>query len=184
MIKTLAIGAWVVVVALGSVYFSVNMAMAPKEDPEAKRRANMETIRGDVTSLPVLQDGVVTGYFLTRLSYVGDKDKLASVHIPIQVLATDELFDALVGKKMLNLQDNSNFNLDEFRGLIKDAMNKKLGDEVIEDVLVEQIDYLSKNDIRSNLAQRNLNMQTGQKLINENAPDNGAHGGAEKAAGH
>lgn len=184
MVKTLGIGVWVVAVALASVYFSVNLAMAPKEDPEAARRANMETIRGDVTSLPVLEDGQVMGYFLTRLSYVGDKAKLAAVHIPIQVIATDELFDALVGKKMLNLHDNSHFDLDEFRKTIKEAINNKLGDDVIEDVLVEQIDYLSKNDIRSNLAQHNLNMQTGQKLIDENAPEDGAGHAAESTAGH
>lgn len=174
MLKTLVIGIWVVAVALGAVYFSVNMALTPDEDPEAARLASLETIRGDVTSLPVIQDGKVQGYFLTRLSYVGDKARLSQVHIPITALITDELFDTLVGKKLLNLQDNSGFDLDEFRKMIKDAINKKLGEDVIEDILVEQIDYLSKNDIRSNIAQHNLNMQTGKALIDGQVPEDGA----------
>ncbi len=184
MFKTLAIGAWVVIVALGSVYFSVNMSMAPEEDPEAAKQASLETIRGDVTSLPVIQNGQVAGYFLTRLSYVGDKVKLANVHIPIDALITDELFNALVGDNILNLQGNSGFDLDEFRNVIKNHINEKLGGEVVEDVLVEQIDYLSKNDIRSNIAQRNLNMQSGKTLLNGGVSEDGAQNAPDQNAGH
>ena len=184
MLKIIVIGIWVVAVALGSVYFSVNMSMTPEEDPEAKRLASLETIRGDVTSLPVIENGKVTGYFLTRLSYVGDKAKLAEIHIPIDALITDELFTTLVGSHVLDLRDNSGFNLDEFRKTVKEAINKKLGEDAIEDILVEQIDYLSKSDIRSNIAQKNLNMQTGQTLLDGHVAEDGAGHGAEAAAGH
>ncbi len=184
MLKTLAIGGWVVAVALASVYFSVNMSMAPEVDPEAASHANLQTIRGDVTSLPVIQDGLVSGYFLTRLSYVGDAAKLAEVHIPIDALITDELFTALVGNRILNLRDNSHFDLDEFRNGIKEKINEKLGGEIIEDVLVEQIDYLSKNDIRSNIAQRNLNMQTGQGLLQGEVHEDGAAHAPKQDSGH
>ncbi len=182
MVKILGTGIWLVIVALAATYFSVTLAMAPEEDPDAAHRAALETVRGDVTSLPVIADGAVKGYFLTRMSYIADRAKLAEVNVPIDALITDELFTQLVGNKVLDLQQNDGFDLDAFRNQVRDALNARLGDEVIEDVLVEQIDYLSKADIRSNIAQSNLNMQTGEKVLAGEA--NGADHAAPASGGH
>jgi hypothetical protein len=64
MFKLVASGVWVVAVALVAVYFSVQSSLAPKVDTEAAaRQANEETIRGELTSLPVFENGDVKGYF-------------------------------------------------------------------------------------------------------------------------
>ena len=170
MVKLIASGIWVVVVALVAVYFSVQMALAPKVDKEAEaRRAAEETIRGELTSLPVIQDGDVQGYFLTKLSYVVDKVKMANVHIPIDVLINDQLFTLLVGNKMVDISNHQNFDVPAFRKAIQDAINKRLGDDVVHDVMIEQIDFLSKKDIRSNMEQKNLNIKGGAPIVKEGA---------------
>ena len=185
MFKLVASGIWVVAVALVAVYFSVQTALSPKVDKEAAaRRAAEETIRGELTSLPVIGEDGVQGYFLTRLSYVVDKVKMASVHIPIEVLITDELFTTLVGDKMLNIANHNNFDIDGFRKLIKDALNKRLGDDVVHDVLVEQIDFLSKNDIRSNIAQKNLNIKGGAPIVKGDVVEDGSAAGHESPPAH
>lgn len=185
MLKLVISGIWVVIVALIAVYFSVQMAMAPKVDEAAAaRKAAEETIRGELTSLPVIDGGSVKGYFLTRLSYVVDKVKMAAVHIPIDVMITDELYTALVGDRMIDLEDRSSFDVAAFRKLVKDAVNKRLGEEVVFDVLIEQIDYLSKEDLRASMAQKKGTIQSGDSIVKGDVANDGAHAEGAPATGH
>jgi hypothetical protein len=177
MFKLVASGIWVVIVALIAVYFSVQMALAPKVDEEAAaRKAAEETIRGELTSIPVIQDGAVKGYFLTRLSYVVDKVKMAAIHVPMEVMITDELYTTLVGDRVIDLGNRSSFDVAAFRQLIKEAVNKRLGQEVVFDVLIEQIDYLSKDDLRASMAQKKGTIESGDPIVkNEVAKDDAGH---------
>jgi hypothetical protein len=178
MIKVLGTGIWIAIVALVAVYFSVQMAMAPKVDEElVARRATEETVKLELTSLPVVKNGKVEGYFLTRLSFVVNKVKMAEIHIPIDVLVTDELFTSLVGDHMIDISSHQDFDVEAFRNRIKEALNKRLGDEVVYDVLVQQIDYLSKDDLRSNVGQKNQDITGGHSLIptEGTAPEQDSH---------
>lgn len=185
MLKLVISGVWVVIVALIAVYFSVQMAMAPKVDEAAvARKANEETIRGELTSLPVIADGAVKGYFLTRLSYVVDKVKMASIHIPIDVAITDELYTTLVGNQMIDLGNRNDFDVAAYRKLIKDAVNKRLGEDVVYDVLIEQIDYLSKEDLRASMAQKKGTIASGESIVKGDVSSNGAAAEGAAPAGH
>ena len=48
---------------------------------------------------------------------------------------------------MINVADNSNFDLPNFKTTVKEGLNKDMRDEVIFEVLVEQLEYLSKADV-------------------------------------
>lgn len=185
MFKLVASGIWVVIVALIAVYFSVQMALAPKVDEAAAaRKAAEETVRGELTSLPVIEGGAVKGYFLTRLSYVVDKVKLAAIHIPIDVMITDELYTTLVGDHLIDLAHRDNFDVAAFRTLVKDAINKRLGQEVVFDVLIEQIDYLSKDDLRASMAQKKGTIQSGEPIVKSDVAKDGAAPEKAAATGH
>lgn len=151
MIKLIISGIWICLLSLGSVY--VSMQMPPKK-AEGKAPApflgGLDYVRGDVVSIPVISNGVVHGYFLTRLVYTADPKELAALSVPPNDLITDELYTFLVGNKVIDFPKMDNFDLDAFRKGIKDALNKRIGKNVFHDVLVEQIDYLSKQDIRNN----------------------------------
>lgn len=172
MFKIIGIGVWVVAVTLGSVYFSVQMSKTPeKPDPEAERKAVEELVRGEVVTFPVIANGRVEGYFLTRTSYIVDKTKITEVTLPVTELLTDQLFTALVGNRVIKIGENRNFDLDAFRKEIKENLNKRLGQEVVHDIIVEQIDYLSKDDIRANIAQNKMTIKTGEKIIDAPLPE-------------
>lgn len=166
MLKLIITGVWVCIVTLGSVYLSIQMSKAPeKPDPEAARKAVQELVRGEVTTFPVISEGKVQGYFLTRTSYIVDKTKLAEITLPIPELITDELYTALVGNRVIKIGSSRNFDLDAFRKTIKETLNARLEADVIQDIIVEQIDYLSKDDIRSNIAQKQMTIKSGEKII-------------------
>lgn len=154
MIKTLAIGIWICAVALGSVYFSVQISNTKESvEPDPAMFGGLETIRGEVISIPVISSGAVQGYFLTRLSYTVDPLKTAKLSIPVNELITDVLYTALVGEPVIDFPDIEVFDLEAFKTHIRESLNERVGEELFHDVIVEQIDFLSKEDIRSNAQQ-------------------------------
>ncbi|GEO85229.1 MULTISPECIES: hypothetical protein [Alphaproteobacteria] len=150
MVKILAAGLWVCLVALGAVYFSVHMATAPAEvSEEDARKAKLELVRGEAITVPMIADGSVSGYFLGRVSFMMDKEKIKGVELPLTELMTDELFTLLIGNKMVDISNMAAFDVVAFKEKVKTDINTHLGDNFIDEVLVEQLDYLSKDDVRT-----------------------------------
>lgn len=172
MLKLIITGVWVAAVTLGSVYFSIQMAKPadPAEDA-AKKKAVQELVRGETITYPVIASGRVEGYFLAKASFVTDKTKLADIKLPISVLLTDELYTELVGDKVIRIGENRNFDLKGFKERVKSALNEKLGTEVVLDVIVEQIDYITKEDLQESLQNPGSSLKGGEKLVSEKAPD-------------
>lgn len=165
MIKMLVTGVWVCAVALAAVYFSVQVTNKEEStEPEPPMFGGLETIRGEVTSIPVISSGAVQGYFLTRLSYTLDPLKAEKLTIPVEELITDALYTALVGEPVIDFPDIERFDLEVFKAHIRDSLNQRVGEELFHDVIVEQIDFLSKEDIRSNV-------QQGRSLKNDPSVD-------------
>lgn len=148
MLKIVFIGLWACVVTLGTVYGSVYMATRPPVDEEALRKASLQLVRGEPITVPLIADGSVNGYFLTRISFMMDKEKITGVELPMTEYMTDELFTLLVGNKMVDIANIGAFDVAAFREAIKTDMNKRLGEGFVGEVLVEQLDYLAKNDTR------------------------------------
>jgi len=148
VIKLILVGAWICVLTLGSVYFSMQMAAAPRVDEEAAARAAaLDLVRGSQATIPVISDGAVKGYFLTRLSYTANRELAAQQPVPVSEVITDELYSLLVGQRMIDVEKLDSFDVEAFRGRIKDGLNKRFGGEIIEDILIEQIDYIAKLEV-------------------------------------
>lgn len=172
MFKLIITGIWVAAVTLGSVYFSIQMSKAP--DPgaeEAAKKAVQELVRGETITYPVIGQGRVQGYFLAKASFVTDKTKLAEIKLPIPELLTDELYTELVGDKVIRVGENRNFDLKAFKARIKESLNRKLGTEVVLDVIVEQIDYLTKEELQSNLSKPGSSVSRGERVADEKLPE-------------
>ncbi|OCW56169.1 hypothetical protein [Hoeflea olei] len=181
MIKLLITGIWICAVALASVYFSVQMANKKETvEPPAAMFGGLETIRGEMVSIPVIRDGAVQGYFLTRLSYTVDPERAKAMSVPLPELATDVLYTALVGEQVIDFTGARKFDLEAFKTQVKETLNAKLGEEVFHDVLVEQIDFLSKADIRSNMRRGNVETKKGESM----GPVDGPPAEDKAASGH
>ncbi len=169
MLKLVFTGVWVCAVALGSVYFSIQHASAPVEsDAETERRALQQYVPGELITVPVITDGAVQGYFLTKLSFAVDKNKIKRLDVPLKETVTNALFDILVGRKLINVADNNSFDLANFKTAVKEGLNKDMHDEVIFDVLVEQLEYLSKADVARIAKGANQPQQKPVAIIDKN----------------
>jgi hypothetical protein len=146
MVKIVIAGVWACIATLVAVYFSVQMATAPVPVDDGTHKPELEMVRGEPITVPVFENGTVKGYFLGRFSFMVQKDKVEAVKVPVNAIMTDELFTLLVGNKMVDLSKAAKLDLDGFRTIIKADLNKHFGEGAVSDVLVEQLDYLGKEE--------------------------------------
>ncbi|MGK9202115.1 MULTISPECIES: hypothetical protein [Sinorhizobium] len=169
MLKLVLTGVWVCAVTLGSVYFSMQHASAPVvSDTEADRRASQEYVPGEMITIPSIKDGAVQGYFLAKLSFSASREGIAKLHAPLRQLVTDELYDMLVGSKFIDVANTATFDLPGFKVAVKDGLNRKLGSEVISEVLVEQLEYLTKEDVERVANSQNRPYQKPVPILDRN----------------
>lgn len=169
MLKLVLTGIWVCAVTLGSVYFSMQSASAPAvPDGEAARRASEQYVPGEMITIPVIKEGAVQGYFLTKLSFSATKQGINDLPAPLRQMVTDELYDLLVGSKLIDVADTGTFDLPTFKTTVKEGLNKKLGGEVITEVLVEQLEYLTKDDVKRVANSQNVPRQKPVPIIDKN----------------
>lgn len=150
MLKLILTGVWICAVTLGAVYYTVQMALPPSAEDLAKNQSrNLQYIRGENLSIPVISDGNVAGYFVSRMTVRVDMDKVGKVEVPLTQLLTDQLIGLLTSTSMTNLTQVRTFDPAAFKQLVKEGLNEKLGEGVVNEVLIEQLDYLSKSDLRA-----------------------------------
>lgn len=180
VIKLVLSGIWICALSLASVYFSMQMATGKTADKAPQPFfGGLDYVRGDLVSIPVISGGVVHGYFLTRLVYTVDPTKLSALSVPPKDVITDELYTLLVGNRIIDFPKMDNFDLKAFREDIKNALNKRVGADVFHDVMVDQIDFLSKSDIRAQSDHNKFSVKSGTPIADAGTPS--ADG---KANGH
>jgi hypothetical protein len=150
MIKLVLTGVWVCVITLASVYMSVHLATAPAPAPDQSKQSLVELVKGESITIPVVKDGAVGGYFLSKISFMMNKDLMKGTTLPLTEMTTDELFSLLVGNKMIDIANMKAFDPNAFRDMVKKDLNAHLGGEYIDQVLLEQLDYLSKEEVAAN----------------------------------
>jgi hypothetical protein len=176
MIKLIGTGVWILAITLASVYFSLKMASAPKVDTEAaEREAAMEFVSGYTTTVPVIGEGGINGYLLTKLSYKANKVLAAKQVVPLPQVITDELYTLLVGKEMIDVPNAGSFDIEAFRGVVKDGLNRRLGADVIAEVYIEQIDYITTASVQDPAPKKAETIAKGEVPAAAHAEKSGGH---------
>lgn len=165
MLKLVLTGVWVCAITLASVYFSVYLATAPAPAETTTRQSALELVKGETITVPIIGDGAVTGYFLGRLSFMMNKDMVKNVTLPLTELTTDELFTLLVGNRMIDIANIKSFDPQAFRDAVRKNMNERLGGEYVADVMIDQLDYLSKEDVKENASARPERVSDPVKIV-------------------
>ncbi|MCR4264816.1 hypothetical protein [Nitratireductor sp. ZSWI3] len=162
MIKFILAAIWICAVSVGTVLYSFQFSQARSSAaPPPAFFGGLDHISTDMISVPVVRDGDVDGYFLTRLSYSIDSKKLKALTMPVSVVLVDEIYSYLYANPLIDYSraggfDVGGFDVGAFRDGLREAINARVGSKLVHDVFIEQADYLSKSEIRANTPQRRL----------------------------
>ena len=151
MIKTVLAGIWGVLVLSGSLYFfTMNQADNAKSGEEEKAYfGKLEHISLQPMSIVLIRDNTVQGYILVEASFSVDADKKKKLSVPIELITQNAINSSILNDKKIDIERLDEFSIDEFQERLKSYINKKLDKMVVYDVLVQRIDFIKSNNVRS-----------------------------------
>ena len=176
MVKFIIAALWIVGVTVGSIFFAFSCTGEKPAEPEkaAPYFGGLDYVKTDVISVPIVHSGQVAGYFLARFIYTAEPARIAQMTVPMEALITDEVFTYVYSHPLFDFEKGDRIDSDSFRNGLRDSLNKRLGEKFVHEVLMEQVDYLSKQEIRDNAMKRRAPPKA--KLLPEPLkPEAGAH---------
>lgn len=171
MIKFIAAVLWIVVVTLGAVFYSFQAAAnRPPVAAASPLLGGVDYVKTDVISVPFVKGERIRGYFLARLIYTVEPKQAAKMSVPLDALIIDQVYTYLYGNPQIDFAELDTLDLDAFRNGIRDSINARVGDKLVHEVLVEQIDFLTPDDIRDNAARQRKSTAAQATRNSEPAP--------------
>jgi flagellar basal body-associated protein FliL len=151
MIKTLLIGFWVCSVALGSTYSFVQMNSGSSSEADSKEESEAVVfIKTDMVSVPVIKDGKVQGYLVAQLSFAVSKAESAKLPFEPAPYLIDVAYRTLYESSAIDFEKLRPQDLTALAKKISEGSNAKLGSEVVKDVLMNEINYIPRDEVRTN----------------------------------
>ncbi|MDG4881743.1 MAG: hypothetical protein E5X48_01950 [Mesorhizobium sp.] len=166
MIKFIAAALWICAATLGAVFYSFQAAgERGVGEPPKPMLGGLDYVKTDIISVPLIKDAKIDGYFLTKLVYTVEPDQIKKLSIPAPALITDQVYSYLYSNPQIDFTKKETIDLDAFRKAIRDTVNARVGVELVHDVLIDQVNFLSKDEIRDNAIRRRKNAgETAQEM--------------------
>jgi len=150
VIKLVAVGLWVCVVALGSSYVMASMnADAATEGTESTYFEGLDYRKTGNITIPMIADKAIQGYILAQFVFTIDGKVAEKLQVPPDPFILDEAFRRLYTTDGFDFDEPTRFDLSSLTDGIRDAVNARYSEELVKEILVDQFDYIAKDDIRN-----------------------------------
>jgi hypothetical protein len=91
---------------------------------------------------------------VAKIVYTGDAAALRESPVDPEPFVLDEAFRHIYTDGKVEFDHLAKYNLDKITGDIKDAVNKRLGSNLIKDVLIGELNYVDKAQLDKQTAQK------------------------------
>ena len=152
MIKLIVCGLWVCLVTLASTYAAVSWHTARAPEPETQKLfSGLETVRTRMISVPVVADGAIHGYVMAQFVFTADAKVMKNLSVKPDVFLLDEAFKTIYGGESIDFRQFKKQDLPGLSKRIADNVNKRLSVRLIDEVLVQELNYIAKDHVRGGL---------------------------------
>ena len=148
--KLVAIGVWVILVTAGATFASVYLGKSGGGEQSQTEDLGVEQLTSELMSVPILRGGDVEGYVILQLSFGADKALLEQKKLDAMPYIKDAVFRGIFTSADVDFRHLKPNDLDEMAGQIAKLANQRLGIELVRQVLFQQLNYVKKEDIRTN----------------------------------
>jgi hypothetical protein len=151
VLKFVLVGVWVIIATAASTFASVYL----KPDPEAADNdvpgdQGVEELKSEMTSIPMIRGGEVVGYIILQLSYGADRRVLSEVKLEPGPYLNDAAFRVIFASTDIDFRRLRGSDLDRLTEAVATEANKRIGAELVRHVLIQQLNFVRKDDIRTN----------------------------------
>lgn len=148
MIKMIIAGLWVCVITLGAAYGAFQWQANQKPEAEAKPKVQREAVRTRMISVPIIMEGALQGYVMAQLTFTVDAKINKEMGVKPQEYLLDEAFKVIYSEGGIDFRNAKKQDLVSITHKIAESTNTRLGQPLVEDVLIQELNYLSKEQAR------------------------------------
>lgn len=151
MLKFVLLGVWVIVATAASTFASFYLRPNPEEPVDAiSIDQGVEEFKTEMTSIPMIRRGDVVGYIIIQLSFEVDRRVLAEVKLEPVPYLNDAAFRVIFASTEIDFRRLRGSDLDQLTLAVATEANERIGAKLIRHVLIQQLNFVRKEDIRTN----------------------------------
>jgi hypothetical protein len=151
MLKLVILGMWVIVVTAGATFGSVHLRALSAGDTSGETEdLGVEELKAEMTSIPMIRGGEIIGYLIIQLSFQADRRVLAEKKLEPLPYINDAAFRAIFSSTDVDFRRLRGSDLDKLTAAIMKEANNRIGADVVRQVLIQQLNFVPKEDIRTN----------------------------------
>ena len=155
MIKPILTGVWVCAATMGSAYLGAAWqrpaAVATERQDHGSTSSDSTPVRTRMISVPVVADGGIRGYVVAQFSFTASAKLMKHMPVKPDLYVLDEAFQLIFSGEMIDFRQFKKQDLPAFSKKIAENVNKRLGVRVVEDVLVQELNYVPKDSVRGGM---------------------------------
>ena len=149
MIRLVLAGLWVCILTAGTsygvAYWKENGSLLPAKDEYLEGLQYQKT---RALSIPMVEGGSVQGYIVARFVYTVEGRTLHQLTVPPEPFVVDEAFRRIYADDKLDFRKLARYDLSILTTAIKQRVNERMQTDVVQDVLVEDFNYVSKDEFQ------------------------------------
>ncbi len=147
MIRSLVLAIVTCLSTLSGIYGAVSLKASARTAGHEDAQSKLQVMKTRMVSIPILTDGEVLGYVVTRLQFVADTDLVKLSSIQPDVFVADEAFRQIYETAPKDMKAGRRQEMKILAENIRTGANKRIGHDVVKDVMIDSWAYLSKQDM-------------------------------------
>ena len=154
MIKPILTGVWVCAATMGAAYLGAAWQRPAAVTPSGRTMASssdLTPVRTRMISVPVVADGGIRGYVVAQFAFTAPAKLMKHMPVKPDLYVLDEAFQLIFSGEMIDFRQFKKQDLPALGKKIAENVNKRLGVRVVEDVLVQELNYVPKDSVRGGI---------------------------------
>ncbi len=152
MMKTLLTSVWVLIVALGAAFGAVEwqkrQAAHQAAEAEGKKEVKLSEFKTKPINVPIIADGIVQGYIVAQFSITIDDNQLKEFPSILRSTSSTRPSRRSMRARSSTSRSSRRRICRSSRPCSEDNVNKRLGRPMVQEVLIQQLGYIPKEDMR------------------------------------
>jgi hypothetical protein len=148
MIKLLATGMWASIITLGATFGVLQWQKSNVAGQSGEAPKKLEELRTKAINVPIIGGGTIQGYMVAQFVFTVDAAAKQKLPIDPEVYVLDEAFKTIYAGEQVNFQNMKKQDLPVLAKKLGENVNKRLGVDMVQDVLIDQLSYIPKQEVR------------------------------------
>ena len=147
--RVLVSGLWICAVTIASCYAAVTFGGGFFSKSTEPYLEGLQYQKLAPINIPMVAEGKVQGYVIAVLVFTADAKLMHTLPVPPNSFVVDEAFRQIYSDPALDFRKLAKYDITKRLAEVRAKVNERLGGDVVKDVLVDEINFVAKREVRS-----------------------------------